>query len=113
MKNIDNFTTITDNDAAEKKEKLEKGIETMLFDYPFLLAWSASTSWADMSEFLEEQDNGHVDPDIVKEMQILRNMFLLCVTALHSNPFSLGITIAIYSMFLHICLLPILIRSSL
>ena len=62
----------------------------MLFDWEFLIAWFACSTWAEISDTLEAQENAGMESDVKAQASLMRTAFLLCITTLYNNPFSLG-----------------------
>ena len=89
---FDNILTTAESDF--KKEMLVDSTLSLIFDWDFLTAWIACTTWAEVADALENHESGGDVTDEMKiEVSLMRSVFLLCITALYNNPYSTGIQI--------------------
>ena len=90
---VSNFSLYTDGNEAMKThlKSLEKeALLTMVFDWDFLMAWVGCSTWAEISDELENHESTNVGDDIKEQIVLMRSAFLLVITTLYNNPLTLG-----------------------
>ena len=95
---LDNIVRL--GDSEQETEALKDSTLAFVFDWEFLVAWIGCSTWAEISDSLENQENGDIDDETKLELNLMRCAFLLCITALYNNPYSARVPVTTHTFLI-------------